>query len=44
MTKHPKTHSDSNDDPLNQSVTYEEIMEIVNNRHDFERFGDSDTF
>jgi hypothetical protein len=37
----PKSHS-SIDDPLNQSVTYEEIMDIINKRHDFERLGDND--
>ena len=31
-------------DTLDQSVSYEEIMAIVSHRHDYERFGDSDTY
>jgi hypothetical protein len=37
----PKSNS-STDDSFNQGVTYEEIMDIINKRHDFERLGDND--
>lgn len=45
MTKSQKAqYSDSNEDPLKKSVSYEEIMDILNRRHDTEKFGDNDIF
>jgi hypothetical protein len=45
MSKSQKAHyADSGEDPLKKSVSYEEIMDIINNRHDTERFGDNDIF
>lgn len=44
MIKHQKAHYNKGDDPLEKSVSYEEIVEIMKNRHDYERFGDSDTY
>ncbi len=35
---------DFEDDLFDRSVSYEEIMQIMDNRHDFERFGDADTY
>jgi hypothetical protein len=43
MSKSHKAHySDSGEDPLKKSVSYEEIIDILNKRHDTERFGDND--
>ena len=32
------------DDKDNHEVSYEEILQIRRNRHDYERFGDADTY
>jgi hypothetical protein len=43
MSKSQKAHfSDSAEDPFVKSVSYEEIIDILNKRHDTERFGDND--
>jgi hypothetical protein len=39
---HGTPYNRSNKDPSDQGITYEEIIEIINKRHDFERFGDND--
>lgn len=45
MTKNHKAHYNHNaDDPSDHSVSYEEIIDILSKRHDFERFGDNDIF
>ena len=43
MAKLHRAHSShGKNNPSDQGITYEEIIEIINKRHDFERFGDND--
>ena len=43
MAKLHRAHSSHDkNSPSDQGITYEEIIEIINKRHDFERFGDND--
>ncbi len=37
-----KFHND--DEQPSETVSYEEIVQIASHRHDYERFGDSDTY